>query len=88
MGIARKGGGVSTLARMVWGTYLEKMVKKMVKMVKSRLKKNAPECPFECGWGGAKAKRAMPKCPPREFEGGFPNSPSALSAGAGKHIVN
>ena len=24
MGIARKGGGVSTLARMVWGTYLEK----------------------------------------------------------------
>ena len=33
---------------------------------------DAPECPFECGWGGAKAKRAMPKCPPREFEGGFP----------------
>ena len=31
--------------------------------------------PFECGWGGAKAKRAMPKCPPREFEGGFPNLP-------------
>ena len=24
MGIARMGGGVSTLARMVWGTYLEK----------------------------------------------------------------
>ena len=24
MVIARKGGGVSTLARMVWGTYLEK----------------------------------------------------------------
>ena len=23
-GIARMGGGVSTLARMVWGTYLEK----------------------------------------------------------------
>ena len=24
LGIARKGGGVSTLARMVWGTFLEK----------------------------------------------------------------
>ena len=24
------------------------------------------------GEGGAKAKRAMPKCPPREFEWGFP----------------
>ena len=25
LGIARKGGGVSTLARMVWGTFLEKI---------------------------------------------------------------
>ena len=40
---------------MVWGTYSEKMVKKNGKngkMVKSRLKKSAPECPFECGGGG------------------------------------
>ena len=43
---------------MVWGTYSEKMVKngkkngKSGKMVKSRLKKSAPECPFECGGGG------------------------------------
>ena len=42
---------------MVWGTYSEKMVKKGLnngkngKMVKSRLKKSAPECPFECGGG-------------------------------------
>ena len=38
----------------------------------TNLLKSAPECPFECGWGGAKAKRAMPKCPQHEFEGGFP----------------
>ena len=44
------------------------------KMVKSRLKKSAPECPFECGGGrgGAKAIRAMPKCPQYEFQGGLP----------------
>ena len=41
-------------------------------LLKSARKKNAPECPFECGGGGAKAKRAMPKCPLREFEWGFP----------------
>ena len=28
-----------------------------------RALKSAPECPFECGGEGAKAKRAMPKCP-------------------------
>ena len=33
---------------------------------------SAPECPFECGAGGAKAIRAMPKCPQHEFQGGFP----------------
>ena len=43
---------------MVWGTYSEKMVKngkkngKNGKKVKSRLKKSAPGCPFECGGGG------------------------------------
>ena len=60
-------GGVLTLARMVWGTYSEKMVKKWLtngksgKMVKSRLKKSAPECPFECGGGGVIAIWTMPK---------------------------
>ena len=32
------------------------------------LKKSAPECPFECGAGGAKANWAMPKCLLRECE--------------------
>ena len=31
------------------------------KMVKLRLKKSAPECPFECGGGGVIAIWAMPK---------------------------
>ena len=31
------------------------------KMAKSRLKKSAPECPFECGGGGVIAIWAMPK---------------------------
>ena len=31
------------------------------KMVKSRLKKSAPECPFECGGGVVIAIWAMPK---------------------------
>ena len=37
LGIARKGrgGGVSTLARMVWGVFF--------------WRRSAPECPFECG---------------------------------------
>ena len=34
--------------------------------------KSAPECPFECGEGGAKAIWAMPKYPLHEFEWGFP----------------
>ena len=37
--------------------------------------KSAPECPFECGGGGAKAIRAMPKCLLRYFLWGFPKSP-------------
>ena len=70
---------------MVWGTFLEKNFPssnghlldgqqngKNGKMLKSRLKKSAPECPFECGAGGVKAKRAMPKCQGHEFEWGFP----------------
>ena len=34
--------------------------------------KSALECPFQCGGGGAKAKRAMPKCLRREFQWCFP----------------
>ena len=44
----------------------------LANLLKLARKKSAPECPFECGEGGAKAKRAMPKCPPREFGWGFP----------------
>ena len=32
-------------------------------------RRSAPECLFECGGWGAKAIRAMPKCPQYEFEG-------------------
>ena len=58
-------------ARILCGTYIpsKRWFEKVAQIIPE---KSAPECPFECGWGGAKAKRAMPKCPPREFEGGFP----------------
>ena len=49
------------------------------KIVKYNPKKSAPECPFECGGGGAKAKRAMPECPQHEFEEGFPKGSEALT---------
>ena len=42
------------------------------KMVKSRLKKSAPECPFECGGGGVNAIWAMPKWRWWQAERGFP----------------
>ena len=41
-------------------------------MVKSRLKKSAPECPFECGGGGVNAIWAMPTWGWRQAERGFP----------------
>ena len=41
-------------------------------LLKSAWKKSAPECPFECRAGVAKAIWAMPKCPQHEFEEGFP----------------
>ena len=41
-------------------------------MVKSRLKKSAPECPFECGGGGVNAIWAMPTWGWRQVERGFP----------------
>ena len=43
-------------------------------MVKSRLKKSAPECPFECGGGGVNAIWAMPTWGWRQAEKCFPNS--------------
>ena len=73
---------------MVWGTFLVKNVQDQMGICLilggskplpgwpiapiAALEKSAPECPFECGGGGAKAKRAMPKCPQHEFEEGFP----------------
>ena len=41
-------------------------------MVKSRLKKSAPECPFECGGGGVNAIWAMPTWGWRQAERCFP----------------
>ena len=43
-------------------------------MLKSRLKKSAPECPFECGGGGVNAIWAMPKWRWWQAERGFPKS--------------
>ena len=59
------------LARILCGTYIPSK-QWFDKVAQIGPEKSAPECPFECGGGGAKAKRAMPKCPPREFEWGFP----------------
>ena len=46
----------------------------LTKLFKSAWKKVPQSARLSAGGGGAKAKRAMPKCPPREFEGGFPSS--------------
>ena len=59
-------------ARNLCGTYIPSK-RCFDKVAQIGPEKSAPECPFECGGGGAKAKRAMPKCPLHEFEEGFPN---------------
>ena len=54
-------GGVKMLARMVWGTFLEK---DLATIQNGRIgpEKSATECPFECGEGGGpSAIWAMPK---------------------------
>ena len=43
--------------------------------------KSVPEGPFDGGGGGAKAIRAMPKCPLREFQWGFPDQTHNLRGG-------
>ena len=59
LGIAQMGG-VSTLARMVWGTFFGDEVPQSARLSAG-------------GGGGAKAIRAMPKCLQHVFEEGFPN---------------
>ena len=49
------------LARILCGTYIPSK-RWFDKVAQIGPEKSAPECPFECGGGGAKAKRAMPKC--------------------------
>ena len=44
----------------------------LTKLLTSARKISAPECPFECGGGCAKAIWAMPKCLGHQFEWGFP----------------
>ena len=67
------------LARILCGTHIPSKWW-FDKVAEIGPEKSAPECPFECGAGGAKAKRAMPKCPGHEFEWGFPysNLPNCL----------
>ena len=48
------------------------------KLLKSSRKKVPQSARLSAGGGGAKAKRAMPKCPLHEFEGGFPNTGMTL----------
>ena len=45
----------------------------LTKLLKSARKKVPQSARLSAG-GGAKAKRAMPKCPGHEFEWGFPKS--------------
>ena len=46
----------------------------LTKLLKSTRKK-VPQSGRLSAGGGAKAKRAMPKCPGHEFEWGFPKEP-------------
>ena len=46
----------------------------LTKLLKSARKKVPQSARLSAGGGGAKAKRAMPKCPQYEFEEGFPNN--------------
>ena len=57
-------------------------------MVKLRLKKSAPECPFECGGGGVNAIWAMPTWGGGQVERGFPNSCQLFKAPTQSHSVN
>ena len=55
------------------------------KLLKSARKKVPQSARLSAGGvgGGAKAKRAMPKCPRHEFEWGFPYMDGFTSEGAG-----
>ena len=68
------------LARILCGTYIPSK-RWFDKVAQIGPEKSAPECPFECGWGGAKAKRAMPQCPQHEFEGCFPKVRGPMGQG-------
>ena len=61
------GGGSQPLPGWFGATFLGRIY-----LIYFFRRRSAPECPFECGAGGAKAIRAMPKCPQHEFQGGFP----------------
>ena len=50
----------------------------LTKLLKSARKKVPQSARLSAG-GGAKAKRAMPKCLRHEFEGGFPNPGNGIS---------